>query len=422
MHAGASDAAPVERSASRAFRSLTRTLAIAGTAALLIGTLSVLGIFFALAYPHQQASAAQYAEAKAAAIAQSIDVFDQTMRLTAENAFGGFRKQFGPTLTLVDEASGKLTNYGGPLNDSPTEVDSFARDFAGGNATVFVVRGEDFQRITTSVKKEDGERAVGTLLDRRSPAYAELRAGRKFVGRTRLFGRPFMTVYEPVRDEAGRVVAVLYIGLDISRQETFLREAVDKSRIFETGGLYVLDPRGGAANATLVFHPVAAGKKLTDVLPGRAEEWLAALMGAGSQRIAHAPAVLATDSGTGRFASVAKSQETGWLVVAEVPELEALVALYRQIAWLSAFIFVAAVIAGLAAMVFIRRTVQPLGLLSQHVQAIGQGDLSQSLDSARRDEIGVITRATEAMRQGLVQIVGNVRQGTDTIATASSQI
>ncbi|MBK5205583.1 MAG: HAMP domain-containing protein, partial [Polaromonas sp.] len=116
------------------------------------------------------------------------------------------------------------------------------------------------------------------------------------------------------------------------------------------------------------------------------------------------------------------SQETGWLVVAEVPESEALAALYRLMVLLGSFIVVAAVILGIAAMVFIRRTVQPLGLLSQHVQAIGGGDLSRSLDSGRRDEIGVITRAVESMRQGLVKIVGEVRTGTDTISTASSQI
>ncbi|HAL40247.1 MAG TPA: hypothetical protein DCP03_19940 [Polaromonas sp.] len=51
------------------------------------------------------------------------------------------------------------------FNDSATEVDSFSRDFPGGNATVFVAQGEDFRRITTSVKKENGERAMGTLLD-----------------------------------------------------------------------------------------------------------------------------------------------------------------------------------------------------------------------------------------------------------------
>ena len=36
-------------------------------------------------------------------------------------------------------AQGLLKNYGSPINDSTSEVDTFTRDFAGGFATVFVV-------------------------------------------------------------------------------------------------------------------------------------------------------------------------------------------------------------------------------------------------------------------------------------------
>ncbi len=77
---------------------------------------------------------------------------------------------------------------------------------------------------------------------------------------------------------------------------------------------------------------------------------------------------------------------------------------------------------GITLAVFIRRTVRPLSLLSEHVQAIGGGDLSRQLASDRRDEMGVITRAVESMRAGLARVVSGVREGTDAIATASGQI
>ena len=270
---------------------MTRRIA----AAIVLVTLLILGVFYQLASSQQQRGAARYANAKAEAVSRSLDIFDQTMQLTADNAFGVFRRQFAQAFVLEDAALGKLTNHGVLLDGSATtEVDTFARDFPGANATVFVVQGEDFRRITTSVKKENGERAIGTLLDRQSGAYPMLRAGQKFVGRVTLFGRPYMTVYEPVRDAAGQVVAVLYIGLDISRQQAAFGEAVDKTRIFESGGLYVVNPKGGAAAATLAFHPTAAGKKLADVLaPGvDAAQWLARLGGTDNAWIDNAPAVL----------------------------------------------------------------------------------------------------------------------------------
>ena len=53
---------------------------------------------------------------------------------------------------------------------------------------------------------------------------------------------------------------------------------------------------------------------------------------------------------------------------------------------------------------------------------IAGGDLSQSLDSTRRDEIGDLLRALGQMQAGLRQLVGQVRSSTDSISTASAEI
>ncbi|MGJ7612070.1 MULTISPECIES: methyl-accepting chemotaxis protein [unclassified Variovorax] len=411
-----------------AFVSLARTLSMRAGVAILGVTGLILCVFYAMASQQQQRGAAQYANAKAEAIARSLDIFDQTMQSTAGNAFGVFRRQFATTLALDASGTGALSSDGTPIDAASTsEVDRFASDFPGANATVFVAQGEDFRRVTTSVKKENGERAVGTLLDRKSAAYALLREGKRFVGRATLFGRPYITVYEPVRDAAGRVVAVLYIGLDISQQQAAFAEAVKGTRIYTQGGLYIVNPSGAGApgaapEPTLAFHPSAAGKPLSDVLKGDANAWLERLKRDDAFWIDDAPAVLAPGAAGAHHASVARSEATGWLVVAEVSADEVMAGLRRQLAWLGGCIAIAALVLGFGLVAFIRRTVRPISALSAHVAAIGGGDLSGRLASQRRDEIGVITRAVETMRASLVRIVGEVRTGTETIATASGQI
>ena len=407
-----------------AFVPLARTMTLAAAGGMLLVATLVLAVFYAMASAQQKRSAAQYANAKAEAIARSLDIFDQTMRLTAENAFGVFRRQFASSFVLDSAGQGTLGSDGTPIDAARiAEVDAFARDFPGANATVFIAQGDDFRRVTTSVKKENGERAVGTLLDRKSGAYPVLREGKRFVGRITLFGRPYMTVYEPVRGAAGRVVAVLYIGLDISRQQASFGEAVSGTRIFETGGLYIVDPAGAAGAATLVFHPTAAGRKLAEFMPeGASAAWLSRVSAADAAWIDDGGPVLAPGDGNRRYASVARSEAAGWLAVAEFPASEVLAVLYRQMAWIGACIVLAALVLGVALIVFIRRTVRPLGLLSEHVQALGRGDLSRQLASDRRDEMGVITRAVESMRRSLAGVVSGVRAGTDAIATASGQI
>jgi methyl-accepting chemotaxis protein len=44
----------------------------------------------------------------------------------------------------------------------------------------------------------------------------QLRAGKPYVGLVTLFGKQFITDYEPVRDASGKVVGVLYVGIDIT--------------------------------------------------------------------------------------------------------------------------------------------------------------------------------------------------------------
>ncbi|MDP3823992.1 MAG: methyl-accepting chemotaxis protein [Burkholderiales bacterium] len=72
---------------------------------------------------------------------------------------------------------------------------------------------------------------------------------------------------------------------------------------------------------------------------------------------------------------------------------------------------------------FITRSVTgPLQEGVKTAELIAGGDLSQTLHSTRRDEIGELLRALGQMQQSLHQLVGQVRSSTDSISTASAEI
>src|SRR5208337_5202267 len=50
------------------------------------------------------------------------------------------------------------------MNNNYDLVDEVVKQ-AGGTATIFVKSGDEYVRIATNVKKDDGSRAVGTVLD-----------------------------------------------------------------------------------------------------------------------------------------------------------------------------------------------------------------------------------------------------------------
>jgi methyl-accepting chemotaxis protein len=55
-------------------------------------------------------------------------------------------------------------------------------------------------------------------------------------------------------------------------------------------------------------------------------------------------------------------------------------------------------------------------------QRIGEGDLSHPLSAAGKDEIGQLLQALSTMQGNLTSVVSNVRQGSESVATASAEI
>ena len=132
----------------------------------------------------------------------------------------------------------------------------------GATATVFVRSGRDFVRVATSLKTETGARAMGTVLDHEHPGYKPLLEGQAYRGPAVLFGRNYMTSYEPIRDKDGQVIGVLYVGVDISQDMDVLKQKIRSVKLRQTGFFYVLDARPGASFGTAIIHPTAEGSNL----------------------------------------------------------------------------------------------------------------------------------------------------------------
>ncbi|MGO7040488.1 methyl-accepting chemotaxis protein [Rhizobium acaciae] len=91
-------------------------------------------------------------------------------------------------------------------------VDRTAQSIAG-VATIFQKQGGDYVRISTNVKKENGDRAVGTKLVAEHPAQPVLARGEAYYGPAELFGRKFMTGYFPIKNASNANVGILFIGI-----------------------------------------------------------------------------------------------------------------------------------------------------------------------------------------------------------------
>ncbi|MFA9216152.1 MAG: methyl-accepting chemotaxis protein, partial [Sphingomonadaceae bacterium] len=83
---------------------------------------------------------------------------------------------------------------------------------------------------------------------------------------------------------------------------------------------------------------------------------------------------------------------------------------------------VAAALAAIVALLLTKNITGPLRQAVAFAQRVAAGDLTSRIDVTSRDETGELMAALRDMNAALVTIVGQVRVGTDTIATASSEI
>ncbi|HEX3073469.1 MAG TPA: Cache 3/Cache 2 fusion domain-containing protein, partial [Ignavibacteriales bacterium] len=110
-------------------------------------------------------------------------------------------------------------------------------------ATLFVRKGNDFIRVSTNVKNDNGSRAIGTQLDPNGKAIKNIRNGESFYGVVDILGSPYMTGYEPMFDRNKNVIGIWYVGYPVSAMQ-IIGKIVEESKILQNGYIAILDHNG----------------------------------------------------------------------------------------------------------------------------------------------------------------------------------
>ncbi|MBD0703732.1 MULTISPECIES: methyl-accepting chemotaxis protein [unclassified Pseudomonas] len=347
----------------------------------------------------------EHLASEARLMADQLNTFHGTLRESTQRLSGLFDKRFSVGLSVHPDEPVAVAGVQAPtlrlgsevLNNNFKEVDDFKQTTAG-VATVFVRSGDDFIRVSTSLTKQDGTRAIGTLLDRAGPAYAPVMSGQSYIGRALLFGRFYMSQYTPVRDSSGKIIAVLYVGFDYTDAQNAQFENLKRFRIGQTGSLAVLDEQ----NKWLV---PPAGVQALEQATGTIKE-LVKKPGKG---------VFWSDTAED-FYSVAVPFEDGpWAVVASMPKAE-----IRAVTWsvgtqLAIGSLLAMLLAVGSAVWLLRSKLAPLGDLVRQAEALGAGDLSVRLNVSSHDEIGQLARAFNQMSQALSTMVEHIRKASQEV-------
>lgn len=275
-------------------------------------------------------------------------------------------------------------------NDDPVDLFELA---TGGVATVFARDGEDFIRVTTSLRDANSLRAVGTALNRQHPAYAKLMNGEDYIGRATLFGRDYMTYYSPVTDFDDRVLGVFFIGLPYGETLEGLRASLRQAELGSDGYFIALNK----ADGRIEVHPSLEGQRIEEVENAGVRESLVTLINGEAEEFE-----LTLPSRTGEaqtmVARVRDFTPWGWRLVA----LESRSAAVSSAVGLLGVMAVLAVVALAFLIVGLRFVAQrfvtaPLGEAVNAVEAVASGNLDVALNTEREDEVGRLYGAMTRM-------------------------
>jgi methyl-accepting chemotaxis protein len=317
-----------------------------------------------------------------------------------------------------------LSNGGKPVNLDFSIPDEFTK-LTGGSATIFAASGDDFVRVSTSLKNEKGERAVGTVLDRSGAAYAKMREGQPFSGLLTLFGKQYMTQYDPIKDASGKVIGILFVGVDITKEITALKDKIKSLKVGATGYYFVLNSAPGKTLGNLVVHPTKQDSNIIDSKDASGHPYIREILEKKTGTIVYPwqNAELGDTHPRDKQASYVPFAPWNWVIVggSYVDEITAESTQLRN--RYIVFGLVALLVFAVLLFLLVRSIVtRPLTRARDSAMLIADGDLTVSMDAGQQDEIGRLAAAMNGISRKLSMVVGDVRDGAEQIAIASQEI
>ncbi|WP_263832233.1 methyl-accepting chemotaxis protein [Sulfurospirillum oryzae] len=198
---------------------------------------------------------------------QTVKVYNSALEDTAiklftvfESGFGSFHIDSSEKIKVNSIDTPLIAADGHTLNNNFTKVDAFT-ELTGTVATIFALQGDDFVRVSTSLKKEDGSRAMGTMLGKASPAYESIMKKQKYIGSARLFGKDYITVYAPII-ENNKIIGILFIGYNFTEGLKALKQQINSMKIGDNGYFYTMNIKSESYD----IHPKLDGSKISSEL------------------------------------------------------------------------------------------------------------------------------------------------------------
>jgi PAS domain S-box-containing protein len=282
---------------------------------------------------------------------------------------------------------------GRPLSRDNNFVDEVQK-LVGGTCTIFQrIDGNRLLRISTNVKEKDGKRAVGTFIPPDSPVAQAILSGRSYSGRAYVVNDWYITAYEPIKEDNGKVIGALYVGVKEQSAQSF-KDEIKNIRVGDTGYVYILDGKG-----TLKAHPAKEGKSIIDSKDSSGFEYIRAMImdavglhegKVGTIRYPWINPELGETKPRQKINKYIYFRPWDWIIAAGTYEEEIYSSLYKTERFIIIMVLVGLVLVFVLTITLSKVLTRPIKELTEVTTRMAGGDLSERVLVRSADEIGVL--------------------------------
>ncbi|HQP47605.1 MAG TPA: methyl-accepting chemotaxis protein [Spirochaetota bacterium] len=307
---------------------------------------------------------------------------------------------------------------GGTFVSKSFELVDRVTNMIGGTVTIFqtMTRPKGLLRISTSVKRKDGSRAVGTYIPESSPVYAAIMKRETFMGNAFVVNDWYITAYKPIIGAGNDIIGTIYVGIRQSEMDV-LRNKILSVKHGAQGMTYVIDDHENS-RGTLVIHPSMEGKNILGSKDADGTEYIREICSRKNGSGIYSIPDPETGTAKRKMLQYRNLPEMGWIIVAEgdYDEINSpLFSLRNTMVVVGILCIIFIVVVGTY---FSRSISAVVRNIVTRLKLLKEGDFSQDIsaeDMARDDEFGVMAHHFSQLIQNTRELLGKVKQTTEVL-------
>lgn len=316
-----------------------------------------------------------------------------------------------------------ITIWGESLLNDVRKPDAFT-EATGAVATIFAPAGNDWIRVSTSLRNADGQREIGSLLGTSHPAYNKIMNGESFYNSVTLYGTEYIAYYAPIINDDGKVIAISSIALSVSDVTQSIFESLQSVTWGDTGYTIIVD-NDKTNLGHYLLHPKfkPSDPSILEVADYNGNKPFGAIFQQQSGTLIYPYEF----NGTVGEKYIVYTTIPGWEwklmggtfiheVTKESDELLKLIAMISLIVGALTFVVMS---------VFISRSTKPLTTLSGYMERLGEGEVSIQVATGEQNSQNEVIRLTNnvsGMALRLNSLVGDIRATSEQVEDQSNSV